>query len=612
MGKKKLTIKGETVEYAIHQGLKQIGLSQEDTIIHVLQKESNGFLNGSNEAVISIVYDEEESIQSIREKGEIAFKKNFKFRYKEKTAQICLPGMFYDSRYYESDERREEFLLAFLKKKSIVDPDKDAIKQLSTNPQAQGNFVSIKTFSTIPINNRGDEIHLKIHQDKMRAQAIIFHKECATEEEIVDLLKKNKIYKGILIRNIQEVLLTKYVGFFDISRGKEPIHDKPAPLEIFFEEDELKEFENMVEMLTVDTRSVKDINIADRNQLLINIGEIAEGKDGYTIQGATLRKKDISPTSTITCGPNVTLSDDEKEVYAKKAGHIVWRPEEHYIDIEPIYIVEGNVDFNEGNIIGFVGKVVVKGDVKPKFSIVAEGDIEIHGSVEDAVVESTTGNVFIGGSIIHQNEGYIQAKGTIHGMIATNAELRAANIIIEKEVMNSNLEASNEIIVAGSPGVLVGGMAKARTLIRTNTIGSESWIPTKIHVGDVSEKKKRLRSLNQQIGKQLSDLKEAKQIVKLLQERQQTQELTEAQEEQLETAIEKISQVEEDIEYDREEEDTLKKDIDDQKDAKLEVIKTLHPHVDLYIFEGYYLPPSAENRTGFRCKEGLIVRYSLI
>lgn len=612
MGKKKLTLKSDTVDYAIRRGLKQIGLEQKDVVIRVIQRDTHGFLSGPQQAIVAIIYDEEESRKAIQEKAEKEFRKKFKFRFEELSAQVCLPGMFYDTRYYETDERREEFLTEFLLEKYIDQPEKDAIKQLSTNPQAQGNYVTVKTFEAEDLNDRGDKIHLKVHPDNMRCQGIIFAENEPTEKEVVDYLVSKKIYRGVLIKNIREVLSTKYTGYFDMARGQYPVDDKPAPLDIFFDENEHKALSGMMEALVVDTRSVKDINIADRNQLLMCIGEVSTGEDGYTIQNITLRKRDIAPTAALTLGPNVSFSDDEREVYAKKAGHIVWRPEDNYIDIEPIYIVDGDVDYSEGNIIGFVGKVVIKGDVKPKFSVVAEGDIEVHGSVEDAIVESTTGNVFIGGSIIHQNEGYIQAKGSIHGMIATNAKLRAESIVMEKEVMNSDLESTGDIVITGSPGVFVGGIAKAKTFIKANTIGSESWVPTKIHIGDVSEKKKRLRALNQQIGKQLSDLKEAKQIVKLLQERQMTQDLSDAQMEQLEAAQERAVQLEEDIEYDREEEDTLKDEIESQKDARLEVYKTLHPHVDLYIFEGYYLPPSSESRTGFRCREGLIVRFSLL
>ncbi|MFT4553816.1 MAG: hypothetical protein ACI9S8_002458 [Chlamydiales bacterium] len=612
MAKKKLTLKSDTVDYAIRRGLKEIGLNQNDVLIRVIQRDSQGFFSGPQEAVVAIIYDEEESKKAIQEKADKEFRKKFKFRFEELSAQVCLPGMFYDTRYYETDERREEFLTQFLLEKYIDQPDKDAIRQLSTNPQAQGNYVTVKTFEADDLNDRGDRIHLKVHPDNMRCQGIFFIEDNPTEKEIINYLVKKKIYRGVLINNIKEVLKTKYIGYFDLARGQYPVDDKPAPLDLFFDANEHKALSGIMEALIVDTRSVKDINIADRNQLLMCIGEVSTGKDGYTIQNITLRKRDIAPTATLTLGTNVSFSDDEREVYAKKAGHIVWRPEDNFIDIEPIYIVEGDVDYSEGNIIGFVGKVVIKGDVKPKFSVVAEGDIEVHGSVEDAIVESTTGNVFIGGSIIHQNEGYIQAKGNIHGMIATNAKLRANSITIEKEVMNSDLESTGDITITGSPGVFVGGIAKARTFIKANTIGSESWVPTKIHIGDVSDRKKRLRALNQQIGKQLSDLKEAKQIVKLLQERQMTQDLSDAQLEQLEAAQERAVQLEEDIEYDREEEDALKDEIESQKDAYLEVYKTLHPHVDLYIYEGYYLPPSSESRTGFRCREGLIVRFSLL
>lgn len=618
MGKKKITLKGDTVDYAIRKGLKKIGLKKEDTLIRVEQREAHGFFGGHQEAIVSIIYDAEESQGALDERAADEFRRNFKFDFKDLGARICLPSMFFDSRYYENDEKREVFLRAFLVEKGIPDPENDAIRQLSTNPQAQNTFVTVKTFTAVPLNERGDMIHLNISPNKMLCNSLIFfvsddpEMPGPNEDEVFEVLKEHKVFKGIRRKSLQTILDLRHTGFFDLAKGKFPVDDAPAPMELFFQADEQKAFGNMMEALKVDTRSVKDINIADRNQLLMRIGEITIGNDGFTIEGIVLRKKEIAPTTAVKAGPNIYKSDNQRELFAKKAGHIVWNEDEHYIDIEPVYIVEGNVDFNEGNIVGFVGKVVVKGDVKPKFSVVAEGDIEIHGSVEDATVESTSGNVFVGGSIIHQNEGYIQAKNNVNGMIATNAKIRARNIIVQKEVMNSDFEATNKIIVMGTPGVFVGGVAKAKNLIRINIVGSESWVPTKIHVGDVSEKKKRLRALNQQIGKQMSELKEAQQIVSLLQERQQTHDLNEGQEEQLNFANDKIEKIEEDIEYDREEEDEIRQEIEAQQEAKLEIIKVLHPHVDLYIFEGYYLPPTAENRTGFRCKEGLIVRYSLL
>ncbi|SCA63416.1 hypothetical protein SCG7109_AO_00110 [Chlamydiales bacterium SCGC AG-110-M15] len=616
--KKKITIKGDTVDYAIRKGLKKIGLSKDDTLIRVEQRESHGMFGGHQEAVVSIIYDQIESQEALDGKASEEFRRNFKFDFKDLGARICLPSMFFDSRYYENDEKRETFLRAFLEERGIPDPETDAIRQLSTNPQAQNTFVTVKTFTAIPLNDRGDMIHLNITADNMLCTGLIFFVTDdpdlpgPEEEEIFEVLKENKVFKGIKRKNLQEVLKLRHTGFFDLARGKPPIDDAPASMELFFQADESKAFGEMMDALKVDTRAVKDLNIADRNQLLVRLGEVVIGEDGFTIEGIILRKKEIAPTAAIKTGPNIYKSDNEKELFAKKAGHIVWDATENYIDIEPVYIVEGNVDYNEGNIVGFVGKVVVKGDVKPKFSVVAEGDIEIHGSVEDATVESTNGNVFVGGSIIHQSEGYIQAKNNVNGMIATNAKIRAKNIFIQKEVMNSDFDATNEIHVVGNPGVFVGGVARARSLIRMNIVGSESWVPTKVHVGDVSEKKKRLRSLNQQIGKQVSELKEAQQILNLLKERQETHDLTVGQEEQLNFAMDKIEKIEEDIEYDREEEQEIRKEIEAQEDAKLEIIKTLYPHVDLYIFEGYYLPPTAENRTGFKCKEGLIVRYSLV
>lgn len=608
---KRLTLVEETVDYAIQKGLKRLGLTQDQALIHVLQREAQSIF-GYKEAVVSITYDEADSLRSLNKRRISEFKNKFKFRFHNGFAEVQVPAAFYDNSYVASRNEREEYLREFLKENGIFEPDEASLFKIVDDYNQQYAFASVMELPCLPLNHAGARIHLKVDEDKMRAQAIIFPKGKLGQSDVFRALKAKGIIKGVLGGNVDEVLKSAYIGYFDIARGKKALDDQPGLVEKHFTEDEHTEFSKMMAALSIDMRNVKDLNIADRNQLLIQIGDIIPGQDGYTITGDVLEKKELPPNSTgISLGENVYTSDDGKQIFAKTAGHIKWNAGEQSIDIEPLYVVEGNVDFSEGNIVGFVGKVIIKGDVKPRFTVIAEGDVEVHGCIEDAVVRSTGGSVFVAGTVVHNAEGFVQAKDTVHTNIALNANIKARRILIEKEAINCKLDAEGSIETAGVPGVLIGGRVSAKYLIRVNTIGSASGVATDIRAGDVTELKKRLRALTQRMTKNAAKLKEAKQIAKILEQRGVNGELTHSQREQLERAQEEIPELEESLAYGEDQEEYVKQEMAEREKARIEVNKTLHSSVDLRIFEAYMVPEASEQRSGYRCVNGEITRYPL-
>ena len=157
----------------------------------------------------------------------------------------------------------------------------------------------------------------------------------------------------------------------------------------------------------------------------------------------------------------------------------------------------------------------------------------------------------------------------------------------------------------------MGGIIRAKKIFKANIIGSESWVPTKVYVGDIIEMKKKMRVIHQSMLKNKSLLKEAKQIASMLQKHQETSPLSESQTVQLDQALTEIPYYEEEIEYEQEQEDSIKEEIETRKDAKLEVMKTLFPGSDLHIFDGLLTPGDPEQHTGFQCKNGLIIKYQI-
>ncbi len=610
MTKQKLVIKGDSIEHAIQMGLKQIGLPQSKTQINILQRESHSFFS-QTEAVVSIVYDEDESIKALTDRAILEFTSRMSIRFEDSKIKIRVAGALFQEHCFKDDHERAEFLQDFLISRDIEGVDPASIKKIIRDTQSQHHFVTVKELDTLPLNDEGASIYLEPSADHMTCLAAIFYAGEITSEQVLEKLRERNITKGILINTIETAIENEIQGFFEIAVGKPPKHDEPTRHHIFFQENEQKEFSSMMDQLTVDTRTVKHINVVNRNELLMELDDPINGYDGYTICGEVIARKTSDDMAKLKLGKNVYFSDNEKEVYAKTAGHIVWKPDKLFIDVENIYVVEGNVDFTEGNIVGFVGKVIVKGDVRPKFSVVAEGDVEVHGSIEDAVVESTRGSVSVKGNIVHKNEGYVQACENINATLVINATLRAKNIYIEKEAMNSKLQASEEIHVSGEPGALVGGISKAKKAIFANSVGSENWIKTQVHVGDVTQLNKFRNTVRQRISEQRLQITELQQSIKLLEKLKETQKLTEAQKDQLESAADQIPEIEEEITFDLEEEEKIKSEIDSRKGSKLEVTRTLYPHCDLFIFDGYFLPNEEEVHRGFYCKEGLVISYPL-
>lgn len=604
-------MKGETVDFVIKNGLKRIGLPQSQIMIRILQREYSGIFQ-QHEAIVCFVFDEDASEVALLKRFKKELAEEFKLKIEDESVFVQVSAALYDQRRLKDEDERQEFLEEYLRRSNIIDCDPEGIKQIVWNPEAQHNFVQIKTIPAEVLNDGGAKIHLQFSEDQLKCDAIIFfNNQEVKEEEVFRVLKKHHCIRGVIRKNIQKELKDKTSVYFEIARGTLPVNDRPASIEFFFRNKEQEDVTRLMEAMTVDVRNVKNICIADKNQLLVRIGDILPGRDGYTVKGTVLKKQQLESRCPIKLGSGVYLSENNSEIYAKTEGHIFWNEEEMFIDVEQVYMVNGNVDFSQGNINGFVGKVIISGSVKPKFSVTAEGDIEIHGDVEDAYIESTQGNVKVGGTVVHQSEGYIKAFDTFTGSIISNGKVYAKNIIVEKQVFNSFIKAEEDITVMGTPGVIVGGTTHANRTLKANTIGSESWVSTDIHVGDVTELKSKIRILTQRVMETEDLIKETRKVISMLKILKQNGQLTPVQEEQLEENTQKLVVLQKDIDRDSKEKDRIKEEVEKCKSALLEVHKTLFPQVSIYIFDGFFMPKKEEEHMGMVCRNNLIKNFPL-
>ncbi len=612
MSQKKITIEAATVTEAIANGLEKIGLAQDQTYIEIIQEESSGFFS-KKKAIISIAFKEEDAIQALEEIWLNKLQTSVQIIYEEGAALAKVGQDFLESSTF-SLEKKIELLKKALLHKGIKDTDHNLIKNICKKPGSHQFYNHVKEFKIIKLNDKGCSIHLIPSEDMMSCHAILFYpknaKEKASFEDIVNALKENHIIKGVYKKNIENAIDLMSTSQFEIAKGKKAQANAVSKLEFFFQENERKVFQEMMEHLKIDTRDIKDLNVCERNQLLVRVQHASISAVGFSIDGKAITGEGATSTD-ISLGSNVYWSEDKSEVFSKEAGHIKWNFKNKFLDVEPIYVVEGNIDFSEGNLEGFSGKVIIKGDVKPKFKVSVEGDIEIYGTVEDAIVESTKGSITIRGSVIHHNEGYIQAKKNIHVTIAQNAKIKAHNIYIQKEAMNCELKASNSIYIEGNPGVVVGGSIFADKLIRANIVGSANWVKTKVYAGYIQEEIKKIKRLKREVRQIKSEIENDQSSIGILHRIEKKKNLSEEQKEELVKLQEKIEDAEETNLMYKKDIEQLDKRVEDLKDARIEVIKRIYPQVDLYIYNGYLVPSEEDAYTAFVCKDRRIDKCPL-
>ena len=159
------------------------------------------------------------------------------------------------------------------------------------------------------------------------------------------------------------------------------------------------------------------------------------------------------------------------------------------------------------------GTVIVKKDVKSSFSIKAQGNIEVMGSVEDAVLISEK-SIIIKNGFVGKGTGNVTAKeDVIIHHISSQTVHAGRDIIIGEESMNANLRAENSLKVLGKKGTIIGGSAYALHLIETKIAGTGACIPTILSAGITRENFARIRELEGLIEKNQENLKRIKQNV---------------------------------------------------------------------------------------------------
>jgi hypothetical protein len=178
------------------------------------------------------------------------------------------------------------------------------------------------------------------------------------------------------------------------------------------------------------------------------------------------------------------------------------------VNVEPVYVVEGDVNMKEGNI-KFLGTVVVKGNVDDGFDVNAAGNIEVMGSVGRCNL-SAEGDIIVHQGITGKNTGQVICSGSLWSKFIENTHVEAGELVVVSDgIINSTVFSDKRIVCRGKRASIVGGHLRAAEEIDAKALGSVAGMETLLEVGYDPKQKERLVELEEEeseLTKQLEDI----------------------------------------------------------------------------------------------------------
>lgn len=315
------------------------------------------------------------------------------------------------------------------------------------------------------INEKTDNIVLDVSADKMIARLMVKAKPGLTIS-VADL-EAELDEKGITYGLDRTMLLEacNHPGWsFTVARGTSPVNGQAGQIIMNYHEPEMKPV--LCEDGRVDYYELGQIVPVKAGDILGIHVPPTMGEAGCNVLGEVLPARP-GKEAAFAIGKGVIVMDDK--AIAEFDGALSWVNKK--LLVVKVLTIKGDVDFSTGNI-DFPGKVLITGNVPEGFKVVADDDIDVRGGVDDAVIISRRGSVFVQKGIIGRGKAVIQAYKNVEARFIQEAQVEAGqNIVVSEYVIRCDMKAGNSVLIQGRKGKIMGNNTiSAKTRIKASQI----------------------------------------------------------------------------------------------------------------------------------------------
>lgn len=307
-------------------------------------------------------------------------------------------------------------------------------------------------------------------------------KRTAVPREMVEeALQREHVVYGVQDAQIDDLIRPDGVRGHPVlvARGKEAERGQDSYLEFHFETDPKPKVRS-TEDGKIDYRETGILQQVKQGQLLAVKHPATKGEDGVSVTGRPIQGK-LGRDAPLQRGANTHFLDEEKLRLAASIPGCAKLRAAGEIEVSGEYIVEGDVDYKTGNI-RFDGSVIVKGDVKSGFEVVASRDLEIKGIIEDASIHCG-GKLFVRGGFVGNGKGIARVCGETHIRFLENQTVECnQDVYIAEEIIHAKVISGGTVYVKFGKGAVIGGQIIARKGIEAKVFGNIHYLRTKLQV----------------------------------------------------------------------------------------------------------------------------------
>ncbi|AHV97842.1 DUF342 domain-containing protein [Paenibacillus sabinae] len=347
-----------------------------------------------------------------------------------------------------------------------------------------------------------DYMSISFSENKEVAYLEFFRREegfSCSVDELAGFLQKNNVRYGVQWDVVTRIAnnpeqYNHLSGKVAVASGIAPVDglDGRVELSVKMDYDERRPLEK--DDGKVDFKELVRLSNVRKGELIATLVPPEAGQPGIAVTGDPIPCK-MGKAAFFKVGKNVVLDQEQTSMYAAIDG-LVSLTDKGKINVFPVYEVNGDVDYNTGNI-DFVGTVVIRGNVLTGFSVKSSGDIRVIGGVEGAELIAG-GSIEITGGIIGYNKGLVSAGANVKVSFIQDGNVTAAeNVIVLQSIMHSNVRAGRNVECNGPKGLIVGGTVQAGEKVVARTIGNTMSTATAIEVGVLPELRNELNDLRQ-------------------------------------------------------------------------------------------------------------------
>ena len=591
--KKSVQVTGATVEEALNQASIELGLPVRKLEYEVLERGNRGILGFGKKEWILIAYEAvgKEKVPEFSEDVELdlGFGSGIEEQDKDRNGEAFI-RLFPEGAYLKvtppsgsGKPVNERTVIEKLRERGVHDFDNSLVRKVIK--QAEGEYIKIGEFIYNPVSDPVMAVDIKDFE--MQAYLVVKPPGPGgtdlSRDAIIAFLKSNNVVHGIkedVVQSLEDHPV--YNQPVLVAEGTKPVNGNDAKIIYNFETDRsrvrLKEKDGRVDF--------KELNLLQNvveGQVLAKKIPAEEGQDGRTVTGRVLPAKPGRDVE-IGVGKNVRLSEDGMTLTATCNGQVMLAAGK--VNVEPIYVVQGDVNMKVGNIT-HLGTVIVKGNVEDGFKVKASGNIEIMGTVGKTELDAE-GDIVVHQGITGKSEGKVIAGKSVWAKFIENASVEAGeNVVVSDGIINSRVDANKSIIChsQGRRAKIVGGHLRAAEEIIAETFGSTAGAETVLEVGYDPKSKARLAELEQQKAALDKELDEVNLNIQTLAKlKKEKKELPEEKKKYIKELVKRRSEIDSTIEEIVEEMSQIQSYLASLKyKGKISASKRVFPGVKIYI-----------------------------